>query len=185
MTRWKVLGMAIVVALIGLFGYGLTKDASLIPSPLVGSPAPEFRLARLDALDSVALSELRGRAVVVNFWASWCLACRQEHASLVRAWRRYRDRGVVMVGVIFQDSKANARAYLAENGGGWTQLVDPKSRMAINYGVYGVPETFFIDADGIVRHKHIGPVSDSLLDTEIEALRERAAPARGAKGGAS
>lgn len=166
----KGAGMTIVVALVGLFGYGLTRDASLIPSPLVGQPAPDFRLERLEAADSVALTDLRGKAVVINFWASWCLACKQEHPSLVRAWERYRDQGVELVGVVYQDTRANASAYLEKHGGGWIQLMDPKTRTAIDYGVYGIPETFFIDRSGVITHKHIGPVDDHVLRIEVERL---------------
>lgn len=169
----KAGGMAIVVALIGLFGFGLTRDASLIPSPLVGQPAPGFRLERLDAADSVALEDLRGKPVVVNFWASWCLACKQEHPALVRAWEQYRDRGVELVGVVYQDTRANARDYLEKHGGGWTQLMDPKTRTAIDYGVYGIPETFFIDAAGVITHKHIGPVDDHVLRIQVERMLRR------------
>lgn len=167
-VRW--LGMAIIVLVIGLFGFGLTRDATLIPSPLVGESAPSFRLAQLDAPDSVSLEDLRGRAVVMNYWASWCLACKQEHPSLVRAWQRYGGDDVAFVGVVFQDTRENARRYLQEHGGGWTQLMDPRSHTAIDFGVYGVPETFFIDQQGVISHKHIGPVDDALLAREIEKL---------------
>lgn len=177
MVWLKATGMAIVVALIALFGFGLTRDASLIPSPLVGEPAPDFRLPRLDAPDSVALTDLQGKAVVVNFWASWCLACKQEHPALVRAHQRYRTENVEIVGVLYQDSRANALAYLEKHGGGWTQLVDPKTRTAIDYGVYGIPETFFIDPSGIVVHKHIGPVNDQLIATQVERMLPPATPA--------
>lgn len=168
LLRWSPL--AVVVALIALFGFGLGKDATLIPSPLVGDAAPDFRLAELDAPDSLSLSDLRGTPVVMNYWASWCLACREEHPALVRAWKRYTRRGVRLIGVVFQDSPENVRRYLEQYGGGWTQLLDPESRTAMDFGVYGVPETYFIDALGRITHKHIGPVSDSLITREVEPL---------------
>lgn len=176
MVWLKAAAMAVVMALVGLFGYGLTQDASLIPSPLVGEPAPEFRLPRLDAPDSVALSDLRGTAVIVNFWASWCLACKQEHPALVRAHERYRDENVAIVGVLYQDTRANALAYLEEHGGGWIQVMDPKTRTAIDFGVYGIPETFFIDPSGIVAHKHIGPVNDQLITAQVDAMLKADVP---------
>ena len=170
MVWLKAAGMVVVVALVGLFGFGLTRDASLIPSPLVGEPAPDFRLPRLDAPDSLALSDLRGEAVILNFWASWCLACKQEHPALVRAHERYRDESVALVGVVYQDTRSNAIAYLEEHGGGWIQVMDPKTRTAIDFGVYGIPETFFIDSAGIVVHKHIGPVNDQLIATQVSQM---------------
>lgn len=166
--RW--LAMAIIVVLIGLFGFGLTRDATLIPSPLVGEPVPSFRLPQLDLPDSVSFDDLRGQVAVMNFWASWCLACKREHPALVRAWQRYAAREVTFVGVLYQDTRENARRYLAEHGGGWMQLVDSDTRTAIEFGVYGVPETFFIDQRGVIAHKHIGPVTDEILAREIDRL---------------
>lgn len=162
--------MLSVLSLVGLLGFGLTVDDDRLPSPLVGAPAPDFRLADLEGGPDVALEEFRGRPVVVNFWASWCLGCIEEHPDLVRAWRRYGDGDLEMIGIVYQDTPSNARRYLERHGGGWTQLLDPGSRTAIDYGVYGIPETFFIGRDGIVSHKHIGPVTDAVLTTEIERL---------------
>lgn len=166
-----------VLSLLALLGFGLTVDDDTLPSPLVGTAAPDFRLADLDGGADVSLADLRGRPVVVNFWASWCLACIQEHPALLRAWQRYESRDVAMIGVVYQDTPANARRYVEERGGGWTQLLDPGSRTAIDYGVYGVPETFFIGRDGVVSHKHIGPVTDAVLTEAIEEiLRPASAP---------
>lgn len=158
-----------------LLGYGMTRDPREIPSPLIGKPAPEFSLETLDG-DSVALSELRDTVTVVNFWASWCLACRQEHPALVRAWRRYEQGGkpVRFLGIVYQDTRGNAIEYMKRHGGGWSNLMDPATRTAIDFGVYGVPETYFLDQDGRIAYKHVGPVTDELLDTQIERLLSRA-----------
>ncbi len=156
-----------------LLGYGMTRDAREIPSPLVGQPAPSFQLATLDSPgDSLALADLRGSAVIVNFWASWCLACRQEHPALVRAWERYEQAGapVRFLGIVYQDSRRNAREYMNRRGGGWTNLMDANTRTAIDFGVYGVPETYFIDREGRIAYKHVGPVADELLTEVIEEL---------------
>ena len=166
--NWTVL--LVVVSLVGLMGFGLTRDADLLPSPLVGDVAPPFTLQALDEDRQVSLSDFEGRPVVINFWASWCLACIQEHPVLVRSWERYRGEGVAMVGIIYQDTPGNARRYLEEHGGGWTQLLDPGSRAAIDFGVYGVPETFFIRPDGVIAHKHVGPVTDALMRQQIEPM---------------
>lgn len=169
--RWgSAVTWVAVLAVLGLLGFGLTRDANELPSPLVGNPAPGFELIDLEGDTVVSLAALEGRPVVVNFWASWCLGCIEEHPALVRAWRRFETRGVMMVGVVYQDSPANARRYLTRHGGGWPQLVDPGSRAAIDYGVYGIPETFFVGRDGIIAHKHIGPVTDSVMATEIRKI---------------
>lgn len=169
--KWtNVLIPVAVVSIIALLGFGLTLNPDDVPSPLVGEAAPSFALRTLEDSTTLSLAGLEGRPVVVNFWASWCLACIQEHPALVRAWERYRDQGVEMLGVVYQDTPDNARRYMRERGGDWTQLLDPGTRTAIDFGVYGIPETFFIDRDGIITHKHIGPVNDDIMYVEIEAL---------------
>jgi len=168
------LTMIVVTALIVLLAFGLTRRSDFLPSPLVGEAAPTFSLPVLDEDRTVSMDEFAGRPVVVNFWASWCLACIEEHPVLVRAWRRYTDRGVEMVGIVYQDTPANARRYIEKYGGGWLQLLDPNSRAAIDFGVYGVPETFFIQPDGIIAHKHLGPVTDALMTELIEGMMEGA-----------
>lgn len=170
----------IIVAILGgvlftaLLGYGMTRDPREIPSPLIGTAAPDFRLEALQG-DSLALAELRGHVTVVNFWASWCLACRQEHPALVRAWRRYEQGGqpVRFVGIVYQDTRPAAVEYMTRYGGGWSNLMDPDTRIAIEFGVYGVPETYFIDQEGLIAHKHTGPVTDELLTREIDRLLEQ------------
>jgi cytochrome c biogenesis protein CcmG/thiol:disulfide interchange protein DsbE len=120
---------------------------------------------------------------VLNFFASWCLACRDEHPSLVSVGSRYVGTDVHFVGLLYNDSPSNARAWLQEMGPvPYPALDDPGSRAAIDYGLYGVPETFFIGRDGRVAYKHLGPVSDSLLIAKIESLR--AAPRPRATGAA-
>src|SRR5207253_647016 len=108
--------------------------------------------------------------VIINFWASWCAACREEHPNLLAAWDRYRDQGVVLLGIDFQDSPGAAQAFMREMGGDWPILGDPGGRVALEYGVYGVPETFFIGRDGVVAYKQIGPSSYELLTDQIQRL---------------
>ncbi len=168
--RWKkVAWPASILPFLGLLAYGLTRNPNIIESPLPGRPAPDFALETLGG-ERLALLDLRGKVVVVNFWASWCLACEAEHPYLVEAERKYADEDVQMVGVIYQDSRANAERYIRRMGGDWPNLVDPGSRVAIEYGVYGVPETFFIGRDGIITYKQIGPVDRRILDTWIPRL---------------
>ena len=112
---------------------------------------------------------------MVNFWASWCVSCRQEHPALEAAWQRYRDQGVVVLGIDYQDSSSGARAFVHELGGSWPVLDDPGSRTALAYGVRGVPETFFVSRTGRIAAWHAGPVSSSLLTNEIDRLLARTA----------
>src|SRR5436305_1775634 len=162
--------LTITLALGALFAWGLRRDPSLIRSPLVGKRAPSFVLPTLDGNRTVHLSNLHGQVVVLNFWASWCTACRQEHPNFVQAWTRYQDQGVTFVGVLYQDSAAAARAYMRDLGGTWPNVVDPGNRTALHYGVYGVPETFFIGRTGIIEYKQIGYTSYDLLSSEIDRL---------------
>ncbi len=168
--RWKKLFWpASALPVLGLLAYGLTRDPNIIASPLPGKLAPEFALETLEARP-LSLADLRGQVVVLNFWASWCLACEAEHPYLVEAEHKYSDQDVQIVGVIYQDSRSNAERYIRKMGGSWPNLVDPGSRVAIDYGVYGVPETFFIGRDGIIAYKQIGPVDRRVLDTWILRL---------------
>jgi cytochrome c biogenesis protein CcmG, thiol:disulfide interchange protein DsbE len=150
----RALPLAAVVAAVALAAWllsaGLQRDPTAIRSPLLGRPAPDFALRTLEGDRTVRLGELRGQVVVVNFWASWCAECRVEHPALSAAWDRFRDAGVVLVGVDFQDNHPSALAYLAGTGTGWPVVADPGSRTALAYGVYGVPETFVIGPDGRV-----------------------------------
>ncbi len=171
-TRWVLIGtvVAAITLLSSLLAFGLSRDPTLIRSPLVGRRAPDFTLPTLDGRGTVRLADLRGRVVVVNFWASWCAACREEHPNLLAAWDRYRDHGVVLLGVDYQDSRRAALAYMAELGGDWPVLDDPGGRTGLVYGVYGVPETFFIGRDGVIAHKRVGASSYELLSDQIQRL---------------
>jgi cytochrome c biogenesis protein CcmG/thiol:disulfide interchange protein DsbE len=180
--------MMLAIPVIALLGFGLTRDPREIPSPLPGRPAPPFTLevlrpgdngSALSLGDTVRLEDHRGQVVVLNFWASWCLACRDEHGALSRVATRYAGRGVRFYGVLYQDTPASARAWVMEMGGqSYPSLLDPRSRTAISFGLYGVPETFFIARDGRVAYKHVGPVTETLLSTRLdELLAEPAEPA--------
>lgn len=159
---------ALVVAL----AVGLTRDPRVLPAVAVGRPAPAFALEDL-AGRRVVSGELRGRPMVVNFWASWCTECRKEHPLLMRAHDRWGDRAR-FVGIVYQDSAANARRFLTERGeridSTYPNVLDPGARTAIDFGVYGVPETFFVDRAGRIVSKHIGRVTADLLEFELRRL---------------
>jgi cytochrome c biogenesis protein CcmG/thiol:disulfide interchange protein DsbE len=163
---------ALLAGLLAALAFGLTRDPRVLPGAVVGGPAPKFDLAALDA-ERLRLADLRGRPVVINFWASWCTECRKEHPLLMQAHERFKRR-VQFVGIVFQDDPDNIRDFLAEMGerpkSTYPNLLDPGSRTAIDFGVYGVPETFFIDRDGIVRYKRVGRLTPELLAAQLARI---------------
>jgi cytochrome c biogenesis protein CcmG, thiol:disulfide interchange protein DsbE len=166
--RWAI-PLAVVPVLV-LLAYGFRTDPRDIPSPLLGRPASPFSLTTFEG-KPIALASLRGQVVVVNFWASWCIpACYDEAPSLERAWRAYRDRGLVLVGVNIQDKEEPARQFLSRFAHTFPNAPDPTGRVSVDYGVYGVPETFFIDRKGQVRFKHVGAVTDEIMKRHVETL---------------
>jgi len=173
-VRWLLPLAALPV--LGLLAYGLTRNTYVLPSPLIERPAPDFRLTTLGG-DSLALADLRGEVVVLNFWASWCLPCREEHPVLERLAADYAGSGVRLIGIVYEDTPENARRFLRRYGGGWPSLIDPESRVAIDYGVYGPPETFFLGRSGTIARKQIGPVNWELVRSVTDSLL--AAPATG------
>jgi len=191
--KWKIAVAAAVLAVpaVALLGFGLTRDPGAIPSPLPGRMAPEFALPAFTSgsptpmhpdsvphVDTVRLAALRGDVVVLNFYASWCLACRDEHLVLQRVASRYVGTDVHFAGILYNDIVASALDWLKEMGPlPYPSLEDRGSRAAIDYGLYGVPETFIIGRDGRVVLKHVGPVTDSMLVSQIERLRAAAPPA--------
>ena len=173
---------ALVVGFVALLAFGFTRDAKEIPSPLVGRPAPPFSLQLLDG-GELRLDDLRGKIVVLNFWASWCYpACWNEAPRLEGAWRRHQKHDVMVVGSVYQDTIAAARDFVRQHGKTFANGMDQRSRAAIAYGVYGVPETFFIDREGRIAHKHIGEISEGVLEAEIQKLLAAPRTARGPAG---
>jgi len=168
--RWRIVALVLVpfAAFALLLAASLGRDPRALPSELVGRPAPTFALRSLQGDVTVGLADLRGQVVVVNFWASWCRECRDEHPALDAAWNRYRERGVVFVGVLFEDAVRDGLAFADELGMDWPLVNDAGSRSAIAYGVFGVPETFVIGRDGSVVAKRVGPVDYPWLTDRIE-----------------
>lgn len=173
--RWRWARWVIpfsVLPVLALLAYGFRTDPRAIPSPLLGRPAPPFTLAAFDG-GRVSLAEMRGRIVVLNFWASWCYpACYEEAPVLERNWQAYRDRGVTVVGIDIQDTEEAARKFIAQFRLSFPNAPDPSGKVSVDYGVYGVPETFFIDRSGTIRKKHVGAVTEELFRTEVERLLE-------------
>lgn len=172
LVRWAALAVAIVAVGIGaVFGVQLGTDPTLVDSPLIGRPAPIRQVPYLDSGGSSSLAQLRGQIVVVNFWASWCAACREEHHALIAAAGDYQAAGVTFVGVDYQDRASSATGFLAEMGRGPGRYVtDPGSRLAVDFGVFGIPETFFVDRTGTIVAKITGPASHALLSRVLDAI---------------
>jgi cytochrome c biogenesis protein CcmG/thiol:disulfide interchange protein DsbE len=150
-------GLLAVVVIVALLASGLGRDPHRMTSPLVGRAAPPFKLPSLEDGREVTLDSLRDRPVVLNFWASWCAECRGEHELLNRA-AGMLEPSVRFVGVVHRDRPESALAFLEAHGAAYPFVLDPGDRTAIAYGIYGIPETFFIDRNGTVVAKHIGPL---------------------------
>ena len=168
-TRLLAGVVAVVAAIVVLLLAGLGKDPSVIASPLVGRAAPNFTLPQLDG-PPMELARLRGQVVVINFWASWCTECQVEQAALDQAWQKFRDSGVVVIGVDFEDSTGAARGYVRSENVAYPVVEDAGSKTALAYGLRGVPETFVVNRSGRIVSHVIGPVSAAALSSEINSI---------------
>jgi cytochrome c biogenesis protein CcmG/thiol:disulfide interchange protein DsbE len=172
-VRWAAIGVVILsVALALIFANRFGEDPNLVPSPLLGQPAPSLTLPLLDGSGTFDASALRDKVVVVNFFASWCLPCREEQPDLSAAANAFASRDVVIVEIAYQDEAETALAFLDEFGRSEAAiyLADPGGRAAIAYGVFGIPETFFVAKDGTVVGKAIGATDALTLGTTIDAV---------------
>jgi cytochrome c biogenesis protein CcmG/thiol:disulfide interchange protein DsbE len=166
----RLLILLSALPVLALLAYGLTRNPRAIPSPLVGREAPPFALKLFDG-NTFTLAEHHGKVMVINVWSSWCIpACYNEAPALEAAWQRYRARGVIVLGVNYQDREAAAREFLQRFRHTFPNGPDVGSKVAIAYGVYGVPETFFIDRHGRLAHKHVGEITFATLAEHIERL---------------
>ena len=166
---WPLIGFMVLAAFLAM---GLKLDPHEVPSPLIDKPAPTFSTTLLSRPEQMlAKQDLAGKVWILNVWASWCTACREEHPLLVD----FSRRGVVPIyGLNYKDTRPAAQAWLQKLGNPYTEsLVDADGRIGIDYGVYGVPETFVIDRQGVIRMKHIGPVTVEVLRDKIEPLVRR------------
>lgn len=173
-VRWAAAIVAVLAIGIGaVFGSRLGSDPALVDSPLIGQPAPTRPLPYLEEAGALSLADLRGQVVVVNFWASWCVACREEHPALLAAATTYRDAGVTFVGVNYQDQRSSALGFLDELGRGgdnYGYVTDPGSATALDFGVFGLPETYFVDRDGTIVTKITGASDYRLLAGTLDAI---------------
>ena len=168
MNRYLI-PLAVFVFLVVLFRVGLNHDPNLVPSPLIDKPAPAFTLPNLrDTTTTISTTDLRGQAVLLNVWASWCVECRNEHSVLMDLAGK---RKVRIYGLNYKDGRAEATQWLDRYGDPYVHSAfDQNGRVGIDYGVYGVPETFVLDRNGIIRYKHIGPITPEVRDDIILPL---------------
>ena len=165
--------LVLLIAVIAVLAAGFRRDPHDIKTGTVGHPAPAFDLERLDGTGRLSLAQYAGKVVVLNFWASWCIPCKEENPALAAAYERYRTSDATLIGVVYQDSPGAAREYTERMGNTWPSVLDDGGRIAIAYGVFGIPEIFFIGPDGVIAGRHIGPIDELTLINGIEALRPR------------
>jgi cytochrome c biogenesis protein CcmG/thiol:disulfide interchange protein DsbE len=164
----RFLVVLILVGVVAMFAWALSREQTLA-SPLVGKPAPAFSMPLYAADSTVTLEKLRGTPVVLNFWASWCLSCRDEARVLEAGWQRYGP-GVAFVGIAVNDDEGPAEDFIRRYGKTYHLGSDVDGSVAVDYGLYGVPETFFIGRDGTILSRHIGPLTSEDLAQRIAEL---------------
>ena len=161
--------LAVFAVMVIFLAIGLTLDPREVPSPLIGKPAPAFHLPQVaDEAQTLSPADFKGQVVLVNVWASWCVSCRQEHPVLLQL---ARQNLVPIYGLNYKDERAAAQGWLQQHGNPYAaSAFDADGRTGIDWGVYGVPETFVIDKAGLIRHKHTGPVTPESLEQELLPL---------------
>lgn len=170
-VRWIALGVGLIVVLIvGVLAGAQLGEPRLADSPLVGKPAPTFELRSLDSDTTLRNSTLSGRLYLVNYWASWCVPCREEAPVLQSFYERWSPSGVELIGIVYNDTEAAARRFRDEFSLSYPQVVDPKFESILEFGVRGIPETFIVDQRGIIMAHLIGAVREGTLDDVLEQI---------------
>ena len=161
--------LVVLVALIGLFVFGIHRDPTLVPSPLIGKAAPAFDLPTLDGQPPrMTQADLKGAPVLVNFFASWCAGCQDEHPYLMQLTQNGQ---VKLLGIDYKDAESDLRTWIGRRGNPYGQiLTDLEGRAGIDWGVYGVPETFVLDAKGTIVYKQVGPMTPEVWEHDIKPL---------------
>jgi cytochrome c biogenesis protein CcmG, thiol:disulfide interchange protein DsbE len=165
MTRF-IIPLGIFIILVAFLAIGLSRDPREVPSPFIGKPAPNFQLSQLkDPTKTFSPEQMRGKVWLLNVWASWCISCRDEHPFLLE----YARGGALPIyGLNYRDKREDALGWLGELGDPYVLSVsDSDARVGINYGVYGAPESYLIDRDGVIRFKQIGPITPDIWEKEI------------------
>lgn len=178
---WISVGLMLsILLLLGLLAKGLMLNPQSVASNLIGQPAKDFSTELLQGASwigkgdgkSIRLEDLKGKPLILNFWASWCVSCREEAQFFEAFWQRHKEQGIMMVGVAIQDTPEAAMEFAKAFGKTYPLGLDNTGKASIDYGVYGVPETFFIDKSGIIRHKETGPMSVELLESKLPLITQ-------------
>jgi cytochrome c biogenesis protein CcmG/thiol:disulfide interchange protein DsbE len=171
MTRFAI-PLVLFILLVAFLAVGLRHDPHEVPSPLIDKPAPAFQLAQLrDPSQTFSAADMRGKVWLLNVWASWCVTCRDEHPLLLQY---ARSGALPLYGLNYKDNRKDALAWLGELGDPYVLSVsDNDGRVGIDYGVYGAPETYLIDRDGIIRFKQVGPVTPDIWQKTILPLAQQ------------
>lgn len=169
---WQVMAFGLILALLGLLAWGLIETRA---GPVQSGIAPDFTLTSFSG-ENLTLSDLHGQVVVINFWASWCPPCREEAAYLEQTWRKYKDQGVVFIGVDYLDTETEALAYIEEFDITYFNGPDLRTSISQAYKIQGVPETFYVAKNGELRSLKIGPLVSPELDQKIEELLAESYP---------
>ncbi len=167
--RYLLVAAFLPLVLLAALGLVLLQRLPVTSPTAVGNPAPDFALADLDG-NPVRLADLRGRPVVLNFWASWCGPCVEEFPLLRQAAEEHAEAGLAIVGVVFRDRSEAARDFMLRNGGSWPAAMDPGERVADAYGILGPPETYFIARDGTIAARQFGPVDADSLEAQLATI---------------
>ncbi len=164
-----VLFILIPAPIIALLYFSLTRDPRTLPSSLLGRQAPDFQLKTLEGED-VVLSHLFGKPIVLNFWSTWCNSCEAEYQLLRQAYEVYSQQGVQFLEILYEDTPEEAQSFIAKQGKAAPILLDPGLKTSINYGVSGVPETFFINKEGTILYKQSGVLTSDILEWQLDRL---------------
>jgi cytochrome c biogenesis protein CcmG/thiol:disulfide interchange protein DsbE len=173
-----VLAALAVGGFVGILTYAFTRDERYMRTLVPAERAPSFILTLFDG-KVIKLEDFRGRTVFVNFWASWCVPCRAEASALESAWRKHKDKGVVFLGVNIQDKEEDARAFIKEFGITYLNGPDPNEKIAVDYAVWGIPQTFLIDPQGGIAYRHAGELKAPIIETKLNEVLQGMVNAEG------
>lgn len=167
---WQFALIGVMILMFILFAAGLGRDTKFIPSPLIGKPAFDFNLKQLGAEKQIKLSDYKGKIVVLNFWASWCVTCREEHHVLIESANALKASGKVQfIGVNSKDTDKAAIGFMDQRGHfPYPSVIDRQGRMGLEYGVYGMPETFFVNKNGVIAAKHVGALTPKIFAAKLQ-----------------
>jgi cytochrome c biogenesis protein CcmG, thiol:disulfide interchange protein DsbE len=179
--RRLIITLLIIAPILALLAFGFTRDAKYITSPLLAKPATSFTVTLYEG-KKISLEDLRGKAVFLNFWASWCTPCRDEARELEAAWQKVKDRDMIFLGVALQDSDKASQEFLKEFDVTYPNGRDESGKIAVDYGTWGIPESFFIDPQGRITYKHVGAIRAALVLSKLEEAAKGIASAQEGRG---